>query len=88
MMLPVLLLTFVCVGLCTVGIYANHYLAKERSRIMGLARQIFGNEQKMTRWLNKPQKRFEGRSPTQMMQSRNGLKEVERLLIALQEGYF
>ena len=55
---------------------------------MGLARQIFGNEQKMTRWLNKPQQRFEGRSPTQMMQSRNGLKEVEQLLIEIQEGFF
>lgn len=62
--LPVVLLTLFFVALCLGGIYANRYLAKERARVTGLARQIFVNEQKMTRWLNKPLKRFKGSSPT------------------------
>lgn len=87
-MLPVVLLTLFVVTLCTGGIYANRYLEKERTRLLDLAKEIFGNEVKLARWLNKRLKRFEGRSPAEMMESRDGLKEVERYLIALQEGYF
>ena len=79
------LLTLFFVVLCAGGMYANDYLAQERARIMDLACQIFGNEQKMTRWLKKPLRRFRGRSPLQMMESKNGLKEVEQLLIQMQE---
>lgn len=87
-MLPVVLLTLFVVTLCTGGIYANRYLEKERTRLLDLAKEIFGNEVKLARWLNERLKRFEGRSPIEMMESRDGLKEVERYLIALQEGYF
>lgn len=90
MMLPVLLLTFVCVGLCSIGIYVNHRRAydRKRARLLDLAGEIFGDEAKLARWFNKPLSRFEGKSPAEMMESRDGLKKVEQLLIEIQEGYF
>lgn len=87
-MLPVVLLTLFVVTLCTGGIYANRYLEKERTRLLDLAKEIFGNEAKLARWFNKPLSRFEGKSPAEMIESRDGLKKVEQLLIELQEGYF
>jgi len=87
-MLPVVLLTLFFVTLCTGGIYVNRQQVRERTRIVGLARQLFGDERKLTRWLHKPLDRFGGRTPSQMMCTHHGLKEVERLLTALQEGYF
>ena len=90
MMLPVLLLTFVCVGLCSIGIYVNHRRAydRKRARLLDLAGEIFGDEAKLARWIHKPLVRFEGKSPSQMMATSHGLKKVEQLLIELQEGYF
>jgi len=89
--LSVLLFTLFCVFLSCVGIYANHRRTsgKERAMVLSLARGIFGDEAKLARWLNKPLRRFGGRSPVQMMRgSKTDLKKVEQLLIELQEGYF
>lgn len=88
--LTVLLFTLFCVFLSCVGIYANHRRTsgKERAMVLSLARGIFGDEAKLARWLNKGLKRFEGKSPSEMMESRDGLKKVEQLLIEIQEGFF
>lgn len=87
---PILLFTLLCVTLCAGGIYVNsrRSVERERARILELAIGIFGDKQKMSRWLHKPLVRFSGKSPHEMMASSHGLKEVERLLIELQEGYF
>lgn len=88
--LPILLFTLLCVALTSAGFYANSRRAreKERAKILGLARNIFGDEAKMERWLHKPLKRFGGKSPSQMMSTSDNLKKVEQLLIEIQEGYF
>jgi uncharacterized protein (DUF2384 family) len=63
-------------------------LLEEQRRVKEIARQIFGNEQKSTRWFTTPKERFGGRSPQQMSETTEGLQQVERLLLALREGYF
>ena len=87
---PILLFTLLCVTLCAGGIYVNtrRSMARERARIVELASEIFGDKQKMARWLHKPLQRFNGKTPHEMLKSSHGLEEVEQLLIELQEGYF
>lgn len=63
-------------------------LLEDQARVIRLAQQVFGDGQKATRWLTKPKEHFLGRSPMQMLETARGLKQVEKLLIELQEGYF
>ncbi|NLC36017.1 MAG: DUF2384 domain-containing protein [Alcaligenaceae bacterium] len=55
---------------------------------IALALAIFGDEEKAQRWLNTPKQSLHGQTPVQAMATDEGLKQVEQLLIALQEGYF
>lgn len=66
----------------------DHDPLDEQRRVKKLAGQVFGDEQKAMHWLSTPKDRLSGRSPLEMLETSQGLQEVERVLIALQEGYF
>lgn len=60
---------------------------QEALRIWSLAERTFGCADKARRWLNKPKIRFGGRSPADMLVSEDGIRQVEVMLIQIQEGY-
>lgn len=52
-----------------------------------VAEILFGSRDKAQRWLSKPQDRFSGNSPIQMLTSTAGAWLVEELLTQLAEGF-
>jgi putative toxin-antitoxin system antitoxin component (TIGR02293 family) len=70
-------------------------LSKEESerairavRILARAQAVFGDEASALRWLRSPKKRFDGRSPMQMLPTEPGGRLVEEMLIQIDEGMF
>lgn len=57
------------------------------AHITAMAETIFGDRDKAKRWLSKPKERFDGHSPTSMLLSLHGTRQVEEMLIQLAEGY-
>ncbi len=58
------------------------------ARIISLADQVFGNHDKGLRWLHKPLKALDGKSPLDVLDNEPGARMVEDLLGRLDEGYF
>lgn len=58
------------------------------ARIIELSDQVFANHEKSKRWLHKPLKLLNGKSPMEMLDSEEGTCIVENLLGQLDEGYF
>ena len=58
------------------------------ARIVSLADQVFGNHDKGLRWLHKPLKALDGKSPLDVLDNEPGARMVEDLLGRLDEGYF
>jgi len=70
-------------------------LSKEESerairamRILARAQAVFGAEIPALNWLRAPKRRFEGRSPIQMLSTETGGRLVEEILIQIDEGMF
>lgn len=70
-------------------------LSKEESeravravRILARAQAVFGSETSSLNWLRTPKKRFEGRTPMQMLSTEPGGRLVEEMLIQIDEGMF
>jgi putative toxin-antitoxin system antitoxin component (TIGR02293 family) len=70
-------------------------LSKEESeravrtvRILARAQAVFGAESAALNWLRAPKRRFEGRSPIQMLSTETGGRLVEEMLIQIDEGMF
>jgi putative toxin-antitoxin system antitoxin component (TIGR02293 family) len=57
-------------------------------RILATARTVLGDEGAALNWLRAPKKRFEGRSPMQMLPTEVGGRLVEEMLIQIDEGMF
>lgn len=55
--------------------------------ITAMARVIFGDDAKATRWLSKPKERFGGRKPYDMLSTTIGTEEVERMLVQVYEAF-
>ncbi len=53
-----------------------------------MLRQSFGAETAALNWLRAPKRRFEGRSPIQMLSTETGGRLVEEMLIQIDEGMF
>jgi putative toxin-antitoxin system antitoxin component (TIGR02293 family) len=49
---------------------------------------VFGNADKARMWLEEPKRRFEDRSPLDMLRTETGARLVEELLIQIDEGMF
>jgi putative toxin-antitoxin system antitoxin component (TIGR02293 family) len=58
------------------------------ARMYELAVKVFGDPEKAKRWLTKPKIRFEERSPLTMMHTDFGGRQVEEMLIQIDEGMF
>ncbi len=70
-------------------------LSKEESerairtvRIISRAQSVFGEQQKAMQWLRAPKRRFDGRSPMDMLSTESGGRLVEQMLIQIDEGMF
>lgn len=55
--------------------------------ITAMARVIFGDDAKATRWLSKPKERLGGRKPYDLLSTTIGTEEVERMLIQVYEAF-
>lgn len=52
-----------------------------------LALQVFGNAEKATAWLQKPMKRFAGKSPLEAAREEGNAQIIRDLLHGLDDGY-
>jgi putative toxin-antitoxin system antitoxin component (TIGR02293 family) len=73
----------------------NQRLSKEESeravrtvRIISRAQSTLGDQERALQWLRTPKKRFEGRTPFQMLSTEIGGRLVEQMLIQIDEGMF
>jgi putative toxin-antitoxin system antitoxin component (TIGR02293 family) len=73
----------------------NQPLSQEESeravrtvRIISKAQSVLGDQEKALQWLRKRKKRFEGRSPIEMLSTETGGRLVEQMLIQIDEGMF
>jgi putative toxin-antitoxin system antitoxin component (TIGR02293 family) len=57
------------------------------ARLVALSEVVFGSREKALHWLRKPLRRFNNRSAMAMMATEIGGRQVEELLIQIDEGY-
>lgn len=58
------------------------------ARTLARAQAVLGNPESALGWLRTPKKRFDGRSPLQMLSTESGGRLVEEMLIQIDEGMF
>jgi putative toxin-antitoxin system antitoxin component (TIGR02293 family) len=58
------------------------------ARIYELAVKVFGDPEKARRWLSKPKIRFNEQTPFSMLRTDLGGRQVEEMLIQIDEGMF
>jgi putative toxin-antitoxin system antitoxin component (TIGR02293 family) len=58
------------------------------ARIAALSEEVFGNDEKASRWLRKPKQRFSGRTPMEVLRTEAGARLVEEMLLQLDCGFF
>lgn len=56
------------------------------ARILARAQTVMGDEAAAMEWLRAPKRRFDGRSPLQMLATEPGGRLVEQMLIQIDEG--
>jgi putative toxin-antitoxin system antitoxin component (TIGR02293 family) len=68
-------------------------LSKEESdkavrvaRVTAAAEQVFGEPERAWRWLRKPKRQFDSKSPIEMLASETGARLVEELIIQIDNG--
>jgi putative toxin-antitoxin system antitoxin component (TIGR02293 family) len=58
------------------------------SRILATAQVTLGDDKVALDWLRKPKRRFDGRTPMQMLSTETGGRLVEQMLLQIDEGMF
>ncbi len=58
------------------------------ARVYALAVRVFGSPEKARRWLSKPKIRFNEQTPLAMLRTDLGGRQVEEMLIQIDEGMF
>ena len=58
------------------------------ARILARAQVVMGDPESALVWLRTPKRRFDGRSPLQMLATETGGRLVEQMLIQIDEGMF
>lgn len=58
------------------------------SRILATAQATLGDDKVALDWLRKPKRRFDGRTPMQMLSTETGGRLVEQMLLQIDEGMF
>lgn len=56
------------------------------ARITALAEEVFGDDDKASRWLRKPKRRFDGRTPLQLLATEAGARLIEEALYRIDHG--
>jgi putative toxin-antitoxin system antitoxin component (TIGR02293 family) len=56
------------------------------ARVLARAQAVIGNEQSALEWLRAPKRRFDGRSPLEMLRTEAGGRLVDQMLIQIDEG--
>lgn len=58
------------------------------ARITAMAEQVFGEPERAWRWLRKQKRRFEGKTPVEMLASEAGARLVEEMIGQIDHGIF
>jgi putative toxin-antitoxin system antitoxin component (TIGR02293 family) len=58
------------------------------ARVLAKAAAVIGEDKSALAWLRSPKKRFQGRSPIEMLTTEPGGRLVEEMLIQIDEGMF
>jgi putative toxin-antitoxin system antitoxin component (TIGR02293 family) len=58
------------------------------ARLLARAQAVFGDADRALRWMREPKRRFNARSPLQMMGTEAGGRLVEGMLVQVDEGMF
>lgn len=58
------------------------------ARVVAQTESVFDNKEKAMHWLRQPMKRFEGRTPIDMLDTDAGSRLVEEALVRIDEGFF
>ena len=58
------------------------------ARVIAQVESVFDNKEKAMSWLRYPMKRFEGKTPIEMLATDVGSRLVEEALVQIDEGYF
>ena len=56
-------------------------------RVAVLGENIFGERERVWRWLRAPKRQFDGRSPLSLLTTDAGARVVEDMLVAIDEGF-
>ena len=57
------------------------------ARVTALGENAFGDRERFRRWFRAPMRRFDGRSPLEMLRTEAGGRLIEELLIGFEEGF-
>ena len=58
------------------------------ARITAMAEQVFGESERAWRWLRKPRRRFDGKTPVEMLATEAGARLVEEMIVQIDYGLF
>lgn len=58
------------------------------ARISAMAEQVFGEPERAWRWLRKTKRRFDGKTPVEMLASEAGARLVEEMIGQIDHGIF
>jgi len=58
------------------------------ARITAMAEQVFGESERAWRWLRKPKRRFDGKTPVEMLATEAGARLVEEMIVQIDYGLF
>lgn len=58
------------------------------ARVVAQAEAVFDNREKAMHWLRQPMKRFDGKTPVDMLETDVGSRLVEEALVRIDEGFF
>jgi len=56
------------------------------ARITAMAEQVFGEPERAWRWLRKPKRRFDGKTPIEMLATEAGARLVEEMVAQIDDG--
>lgn len=63
-------------------------ISDEQRAVDALAIQVFGNDEKASDWLRRPNKRLDCRAPVDLLETESGVDLVRQMLIQIDEGMF
>jgi len=60
--------------------------AVRAARVLARAQAVMGDQESALEWLRAPKRRFEGRTPLEMLRTETGGRLVDQMLIQIDEG--